>query len=810
MADGADYTDNILDANQLGDASDSYMTPMQQRLKAEDFSTEDLNGVTEGASSSGNMNYLLLQAQQGHELENLLNVQLPAASALSTSLGSGGFGWVQHGGLPVLNDELASNIDAVDTSGSLDSAVGAPAVEPTLTQSVSGDHMGLLDSFGVGNAAMSDAVVNGPDLYNPDFASLVTNIDNSTGGDTIIGGNPTNIVQEIIGDVTGTNPVGDLLDTLLGGGDPTDTDLTLNVAGQNLDLGTAVNLDPVENLLGDIDLNIGTGLLGGADGQGGLLGLGIDGSADNGLLSPVMDTVDSLLGNVQLGDAGPANDALNTVGDTLQGATDLLGNVLDAAGSDTPLADVTSAVTSGAESLLSNVSDSLGTLAEPVTDTASNIVQDTTGLVGDVLDATGSDTPIADAVTAVSDGVNSLTGDVSQLTDSLLGSGNTADTDLTAQLGDINLGVNLDPVEQVLGNIDLGVSATPGADGSLLGLDTTAVADNPILSPVTDAVDSLVDNVQVGDVSTVTDTLGTITDAAADTASIVGDVLDASSSDTPVDAVTSAVTDGAGSLTDNLGDGLTQTADDLLSASDGSAVTSITDAVGDVIQDTTSTVSDVTDALGSDAPVADTVAAVTDDVTSTVGDVSDSLSDTLNQATGDLLGGSGADPTDTDLSVQVGSTDLNVNLDPVEQVVGDIDLGLTADNSDSGGLLDVGVTGSSSDGLLDAVSDAIPEVDLGSSGLLDPAGTTVDSVVGGTGDSILDTSSTLGDLGLGSTDDVVGDLLPASDSGALGTVDGAVGGLTDALPEPLGSSDEGLGSGDTLQHALGGLQGLFG
>jgi len=160
--------------------------------------------------------------------------------------------------------------------------------------------------------------------------------------------------------------------------------------------------------------------------------------------------------------------------------------------------------------------------------------------------------------------------------------------------------------------------------------------------------------------------------------------------------------------------------------------------------------------------------------------------------------------------VQVGTTDLNVNLDPVEQVVGDVDLGLSTTSSDSGGLLDIGLTGSSSDGLLDAVSDAVPEVDIGSSGLLDPAGSTIDSVVGGTGDGILDVNSTLGDVGLGSSDDVVGDLLPASDSGVLGTVDDASASLTDALPEPLGSSDEGLDLGDTVQHALGGLHGLFG
>jgi hypothetical protein len=212
-----------------------------------------------------------------------------------------------------------------------------------------------------------------------------------------------NPVEDLAGDI---DVLGNLHADLLGLGEDgtgADTDLTmpldLNLIGTDLlTNGLEIPLDPVENLLGDIDLDLGA--------AGNILG----------------DTADGLIDNLT-GGTGTDN-LLGDLGGTLGGAADGILPMEGTAG-DTDILLNAGAHMPGAELL----NDAAQLMLDPVENIVGDI--DVTNDVGLNLFDTG------DALSA-------------------------ADTDLSMDIAfvDSPIDVNLDLVESITGDIDLGIDAS--------------------------------------------------------------------------------------------------------------------------------------------------------------------------------------------------------------------------------------------------------------------------------------------------------------------------------------------------------------
>lgn len=284
----------------------------------------------------------------------------------------------------------------------------------------------------------------------------------------------------------------------------------------------------------------------------------------------------------------------------------------------------------------------------------------------------------------------------------------------------------------------------------------------------------------------------------------------------------------------------------------------ISQTLDPVVEDVGNIVDDLTG--GASEELTSTINETVDDLTNLADSLTGDLTDGLLGANNDNGGGLDSDIT-ADLGLALLDSDLvdeplEIALDPVEDLVGDVDLdiGLGTDLLGAGGetdnaagdtdltletdidLVDNVLGDLAAEIPLDPVEEIIGDVDLDVDLAANILGDIADPLVndgeGGTGDDALlaDIGNTLeeavGDalslLGVEDDSEIGGDILPEDidtswtesiiGDDTLGDVIGDLGGsIDDALPDPVGSVAEGLGAIEIVPVVhVGGLGGLFG
>ncbi len=346
---------------------------------------------------------------------------------------------------------------------------------------------------------------------------------------------PLDPVEGLLGDIDiGLNLTDDLLNLggILGGGnDNGDHDLALGSIGP-VDLATINGLvsdviNPVENLIGDVDVTGGLGL--------GLLGADLDnGGADTDIHIPLdIDLVDSeLLSNGLNISLAPVETITGDIDLDLTAAANILGNVADNLVDDLNGGTGEDNILSQAEDTASGIMGDLLSFGggDADQDISFNAVQDTLGfdLLGNATDIT-------------LDPVESITGDI-DLVGSLdllhQGDFNAAtDTDLPIDIGfadDVIPAVHLDNipldgVESIVGDIDLNLNANEDLAN---GLTDTATHLLDTLGNATEDLSSLLGNADTGsslpDIPDILagDSTGTISDLLGGVNDVVNGAID--------------------------------------------------------------------------------------------------------------------------------------------------------------------------------------------------------------------------------------------------------------------------------------------
>ena len=723
-----------------------------------------------------------------------------------------------------------------------------------LVDSVNDAVGGVLDTLGLDGSVLQDGL-----------ADEVSNVLEATVDDVVdilTAGSAEGAVEEIVDAVDG---LGDSAEFLLDG--------TAATADDVLDM-VGIDDNIVEETVDDIIDIVAAGSIEGA-------------------IEETVDAVENLGETVE--------DLLDpqTIDDVLSDTSDTIDNVLAGVGENLLGGDNDSGNDSDLVAALDvDALDStpLGGAIDPIVDAVDNITDD----IDVVLD------PVEDLVGDVDLG---LDGGIDLLGDSET-SNNAGDTDLNlganldildTDIVDVDLGeVSLDPLEAVVGDIDLDLglatdifnnAADPDLNEGLGGS-----GDDTLLSDLGDFVEDVGEALAGGVLEGVEDAL------LDDFDPHIGDVLAIDGGDETagdgglptLDDVTDTVFDdnligedgidllddtGLGEFLDPLAEafinddslGIEDVTDPVLAAADDFLDNGL-DIIGsgDVSNDGGND-SDLVTALDVDAldgtplggavdPIVDVVDNITDDIDVVLDPVEDLVGDVDLELDGgiDLLGDSETsnDAGDTDLNLganlDILDTDIvdvdlgEVNLDPLEAVVGDIDLdlGLATDifNNAADPDLNEGLGGSGDDTLLSDLGDFVE----------DAGEALVGGILEGAEDALLDDfdphigdvlaidggDETSGDGGLPTFDDtdldisdalsiLDGDNTAASDLGDIddtswtettldagGIFDDVIGGLSgegDVLPDPTGTMAEGLGALDiTPDLDAGSLGGLFG
>ena len=724
----SDSDTGIIPEKNLEEALPEVIIPAN-KLDADQYSAQDLDGVTEGLFSSGNMAYASLQASQtdainsmsrdfNPDIENAPNIaSQPAPIDVNNFYNNEGDinnnSEFQNSGITPA-EENTSGYNG-DTSGSGNFA-GTTVGSVTAAQ-LSSD-AGSFASAGSGlnlRNGLSDTVVD------PGSSSGSDGRDGSTGTDGedgVSGGDDAPIINVDVNIDLGD--AGDVIDTTLNNINDILTEVLNSVTNVVSTLEEIINGDTINSIL---DLTVVTNLI---------------------------DTVTSIIEDIWGHDLPTLEINLNALDTLLADVTIPLDNILE-----TDL---------NIDADLSTTLDTLNATAEFVgIDAVTNTLQDLQSTTG--------------AIQSVLDQVTTLVSDV----------------DLT------DLGATADDLIDTLGNLDETVASVTQGVGDSLGnvLDTLGVSgDN---SSIGDTVD--------GVVSDTTDILDTVTGGLTDD---VTDVVEDA-----VDSVTDVVDNILDTITDPL-EGLGEGLETLLgNENDGGTDSDLTVDVG-------------LDNLG----LGDLGLGEIDLGLDTIEDLTGDLDFNLDLGT-TLLGGADGETDnadgDFDLSLNTGIdivdtsfADLaeNIDLDPIEDIVGDLDinLGFAGDIFDDSAdpIVNEGDGGTGEDTLLADIGDVLGDQTEGGLDAIEP----VQDEVGGLIDALNDSlSSTLGQ-------NIGDDILPANDTsdtdGSLWTEAQDSGGLFDdiintttdigdILPDPSGTVAEGLGALNIDPDAGSGqLGGLFG
>lgn len=498
----------------------------------------------------------------------------------------------------------------------------------------------------------NNTTVNNGDIT---FAPVIENIVNVTTGDILSNINlgdinlgdvhlgDINLGDINLGDIT--IDLGDLLPILGGGGDNDPNDVDLHI-GNSLGLPEInVNLDLVESIIGDIDISIVQDL------TNGVLSLDLDALA---LGSELLDTVIP----VDL-------SALESLTDTVENlAGNLIDNLLNGGESD-PDADL-SIVT---DLLPLDLHIPLDPVEALIGDIDIDIVQSLTedgalnldvGAVVAGLDVLNETIPLdLSPVTDIADTLGELAQNILPGLGQPGGSGDT-DLSLTMDLLPIDIQVSLDPVEALLGDIDISIdealsSGNPLAtvDAFLLNTDVLDVdlgdMSGGLIPSLADTVQSTLENIVSGGIGL---DIGTAPETGDPTDLVLG-LADQTILSETLDSLESLVGDidlNLDILTDpqNL-------ADSILGMLDDAQCGTLVEDLNALVQlDVFSTLGDVTGDTASwpQSPIADTAVAgigsVTDTVTDLISDPVGNLSEGLGAITSGIglgLGNTGTPPS---------------------------------------------------------------------------------------------------------------------------------------------------------------------
>lgn len=981
----ADFDDDIINVTNtsLDDIDTPLVIPVN-KLDADQYSAEDIDGVTESIFGSGNMAYASLQASQTDSLLNAASQEIAGAdgfifdSQASTAASGGNAVSSFTPNTPAadantqnftmdtdrgLNDQAqGSDIRTGSgagnfTAGTVGSVSASQLSSDTGSFASTGSGLSLGDGLsgesGVDGSAGSNgsAGANGQDGQNGGGGDGTTIINNETVinlgdidlGDINLGdidfGDLVELVDNVfinLGDTITTvtttlTEITNILDTILNNDtinnilDLTEvtnivTNLTETLTTNISNVLTEVTniTENITNLLGDIsggdgidphiilDVNLLDSLITSADIP--LFHL-LDTDLDlNVNLTPTLDFVDELASTAgldivsdALGDlAGVTNLLQNTINDVTDVVSDLdlhdpTASIENLLHDLTDLEGITNDALTAVDDAVGNLLDtlSLGGDGGEGDGLVSQTLDPVVGQVGDVLDTLtgGMTTEVTDAlddtVDTVTDIVDNLTGG---LTDGLLGQNNDnddgADSDISldldiaaidALLADNPLDVALDPLEDLIGDVDLGIGLGAdllGSGGEETDNDTgdSDITLNTNIDLIDNTLGGIVEDIPldsieelVGDIDL---DIGAAVNLLGDLAApIVNDGEGGSGEDTLLANIGDGLSDALQDPVDGLVDGLgleNILGDDDSSNDDGL----ISDTLDPVIED----VGDVIDTLTGGA-----TDQLTDDLTNTV----DAVSDIADDLTGGLLGGllgqnnDNEGSTDSDVETDLGldildqtiiDNPLDVALDPVEDLIGDVDIGLDLDaallgsggeetDNDAGDtditidtnieVIDNALGELTEELTLDPVEEIVGDVDIDLDSALDVLGDIAAPLVndgeGGTGEDtllaevgdevaeILDDAAeelvdTASDIVEGGTDLLGGDFLgndgeDEGDSALLDHIDdvldiGDGGGLDDALDLLHIAEDDGdiLGEdalGEWTETTLDGVGGVF-
>lgn len=874
MATSADGLNNVtVIETQVDFLGNAIVLPVG-KLDADQYAADDIDGVTESLFGSGNMNFLSLQAAQTNEMIGTTSSFVPLMNS-------------EFGDSPLIfeNSSGADIADSVNIPGRIlqalsqrgDDAGGLNIEIPSQFDYVDASLIGEVDGAGgspgkIGSSIDATATTNTTLTGDDNFSDVRTEIEGPAGRNGING-------------TDGTTPTasngddGDDGSNGNDGNDGDDGDDGNDGGGSDDGFALGLHVDVIDTILGDLFVEIG-------DTIKGTLTAGVDLAPITGLLNDITGLDLPILADLDLGaifDIDPSNIILN-LGDIndLGTALDTLDDLLN------PFVNLYVADTSEITGVVSDLLDN--------TPLAGNsLIEEVIELANDALD------PVDEIINVVEDLVSDPLATVSNILDNPQEAvEEIVDDVLDAALGELDEVV--DGVGEVLGEVTGGVEDL---------LASTPLADNSLIDEVLELVDDALDPVEgIIDAAEnlVADPLGTVTDLLENPQeAITGLTEDVLSSAGELNEVVTGVGEV---INEALDGGLTETVEDLGEVLTGGLFDGLPGLGGDNNGSTDGDITAGVDLGIVDLPLAEEpIDLLLDPVEDLVGD--------LDLGTGlglDLLGNNEIDNANGDNDLSLGldidaldtdildASSIDIPLDPLEQITGDIDLDLGIATNVLGdaadGLLNGGEGGTGEDTPLSNLNDTVVDIadgvlsgdgelgeglglptDLsllddtldagGLEELLDPLddllGDDLESGLGGIGSDLLGDSdvSDLGgitddftditipniefDLPLDSIENLMGDvdvgvesaldLLESSDIGitgddaVLGDVtdwteslipDGGgmfddilsgIGGETDALPEPVTSLVEGLGSlniDDNSGAVLGKLGGLFG
>lgn len=395
---------------------------------------------------------------------------------------------------------------------------------------------------------------------------LIDDFDGGTGTENIFTG-----IRDIAGEIAEDVVTGVLDETGLRSASSDDRDLEINAFGDTLTTGTIDTndaLNPVEDVVGDVDIqvNLGDDLLGDTetDNDNGDSDIVIANDldlADNDIIGDdieiQLDAVEEITGDIDL-DIGVGVDALGDQADAV------IDNVDGGTGDDTLLVEIGEELEDIGDEVVAEALDELGIIGEGSDDTDVNVQS------GDGTISTGS-INTNDALNPVEDIIGDVDVDL-QAGDDLLGDSETdndnGDSDIVIAedvdiadndiIGD-DIEIELDAVEEITGDIDLNLGA--GAD--LLGDQADNVVDgedggtgdDTLFAQIGDGIEDVADEA----ITEALDNSG-LGEAIDPVEEAVDDAIEAITGNDDPDLAD--VTEGPGDLVDDLHDGQDGDAED--------------------------------------------------------------------------------------------------------------------------------------------------------------------------------------------------------------------------------------------------------
>ena len=856
-------TDTITNEGALGDSLDIPLTISTSKLDADQYSADDLDGVTESLFGSGNMAYASLQASQTASVLNDAATDIYQAGAID-------IGTTQ---MPMLNAERpiagSENMGSEalgDEGGYANTTVGTIGASALSTDAGSFSDSSNLritpENFfrgGTSSAVRNGGNNNAQNNANTDNANSITNNDNSavTNNNTVVentvvneGDDVTNVfdddiidntteiinnttdnVTEIINNTTEivTN-ITDNLTNIVNNTTSTVTEIVTNVTDNLTEIVNNVTTNItniVTEILGgnlslNLDLNIVDTLLTN-------LNLTINDSIEGGLsIGAVTTNITTIINDISGLDVPLLGDLNLDIGfDLLSGEDVNDGNDITIGNFEVPIdLDILEDIIGDLDINLalpqelldpSLLVDNLITTVNSLDDLDLASINEILGVVGDqaidgaldlVLGNTGLsesfDVTLDEAVGEVTDIVTEITGGAGDVLDGLTGG---ATDEITDNLDDTIEAVT-DAVEDIAGNL-LSGELDLGTLGDVVDEATELTGD--ILDTLTGGLSGDVTDTLEGGVDDVTDTLDSVTDGLLNNELELEDVgtLVEETVETVSDTLDALTGGGAGDITDGLEDAVELVTDGLLGGD--ADIGGLTDLVDETIEGLEGALDALSGGATDDLTDALTEATdgLTDAVDNTVGGLVDFADDLLANPFDNLLGGDNNNGTDSDITADLGvdildnslvNDALDLALDPVEDLLGDIDLDIGLNTDLLGG----------GDGANDPDdTDITLETNIE---LVD------DAIVDITENIPLDTVEALAgdiDLDLGAGVDLLGDLAAGvvnngeggtGDDTILADLGDALGDTVGAIADELLSDDNDLsGATDIVDDLTGGL-----